>query len=165
MMSETFISTPFTLFGTPFSKVMVTYSASSGASSGVHAQYQQMFVVGLVCRIFQLQTLMADVPEVTVAAVAVDLRSKGRSNAVSLAVFDFVFTGIHGPHIGHTPGSNDLEIRSQSFDAELETDLVVALSGSAVADCGSALFAGNLNQLLWRSAGRAMEVPSRYLFS
>ena len=34
MMSETFISSPFTLFGTPFSKVMVTYSAFVGSFLG-----------------------------------------------------------------------------------------------------------------------------------
>ena len=33
--SETFMDTPFTLVGIPFSKAMVTYSPSSGASSGV----------------------------------------------------------------------------------------------------------------------------------
>ena len=34
IISETFIASPFTLTGTPFSKVMVTYSPSAGAFSG-----------------------------------------------------------------------------------------------------------------------------------
>ena len=33
IISETFISSPLMLLGTPFSKVIVTYSASSGAFS------------------------------------------------------------------------------------------------------------------------------------
>ena len=69
-------------------------------------------------------------------------------DAVRLAVCDLILTGLHFPDIGHTPGSDDLQIRSQSLDAQLKTDLVVALTGSAVADSGSALFAGDLNQLL-----------------
>ena len=90
---------------------------------------------------------MADVPEVTVTAVAVAV-IEGKMDAVSLAVCDLVVTGFHFPDIGHTPGSDDLQIRSQSFDTQLKTDLVVSFTGSAVADSGSALFAGNLYQFL-----------------
>ena len=65
-----------------------------------------MSVVGLVCGILQLQTFMTDVPDVTVAAVAGICRER-KVNAVSLAVFDFGFPGIHGPLIV-SPCSNDL---------------------------------------------------------
>ena len=47
-----------------------------------NAQDQKVIVVGLVCRILQLQALMADVPQVTVAAVAaVGGRREGRCRA------------------------------------------------------------------------------------
>ena len=36
---------------------------------------------------------------------------------------------------------------ARALDTKLKTDLVVSFPGSAVADCGSALFAGDLNQL------------------
>ena len=58
---------------------------------------------------------MADMPDIAVAAVAVAV-VKGKINAVLLAVFDLILTGLHFPYIGHTPGSNDLDIRSQSLD-------------------------------------------------
>ena len=124
---------------------MVTYSPSSGASSGVTPKYQHVVVVRLVGRILQLQSLMADVPQVAVTAVAVAAVER-KINAVLLAVFDLIFTGLHGPYISHTPWSDDLEIRSQSLDAQLKTDLVVSFTGSAVADGSSAFFSCNLNQ-------------------
>ena len=60
-----------------------------------------MSVVGLVCGILQLQTFMADVPDVTVAAVAGICRER-KVNAVSLAVFDFGFPGIDITLFGET---------------------------------------------------------------
>ena len=51
-----------------------------------------------------------------------------------LAVFNLVLAGLHGPYIGHAPGSDDLDIRGQSLDTQLKTNLVIALAGSAVAD-------------------------------
>ena len=68
-------------------------------------------------------------------------------NAMSLAVFDLGFTGVHVPFVA-SPGSDDLDIGSQSLDAQLETDLVVTLTGSTVADSYSTFFSGNLYQLL-----------------
>ena len=47
---------------------------------------------------------------------------------------------------------DDLQVGSQSLDAQLETDLVISLAGCAVADSDCAFLAGNLNQLL-RDAG------------
>ena len=65
-----------------------------------------------------------------------------------MAILDFILTGLHCPDIGHTPGSDYLDIRSEGLNAELKTDLVVAFAGSAVADRGSAFLAGNLNKSL-----------------
>ena len=90
---------------------------------------------------------MADVPQVPVAAVAVAV-VEGKVDAVGFAVGDLILSGLHGPHVGHTPGSNDLQVGGQSLDAKLKTDLVVALSGGAVADGGGSFLSGNLHQLL-----------------
>ena len=117
-----------------------------GSLLGSHTKYQQMLVVGLVAGIFQLQTFVADVPDVTVTAVG-RIGGERKVNTMSLAVLDFGFTGVHVPLIA-SPGSDDLDIGSQSLDAQLETDLVVTLTGSTVADSYSTFFSGNLYQLL-----------------
>ena len=72
---------------------------------------------------------------------------KRKVDSVLFAVLDLVFSGLHGPDVGHSPGSDDLQVRGQRFDAQLETDLVVPFSGSAVTDGGSAFLAGDLHQL------------------
>ena len=64
-----------------------------------------------------------------------------------LAVLDLGFTGIHSP-LFISPCSDDLKIRCQSLDTKLKTDLIITLSGSAVADCSSALLTCNFHQLL-----------------
>ena len=97
-----------------------------------------MIEVRLVCRIFQFQTFMADMPKITVTAVRGICRER-KVDSVSLAVFDFRFTGIHGPLV-ISPSSDNLDIGSKSLDTKLETNLVVTLTGSTVADCGSAFF-------------------------
>ena len=118
-----------------------------GSLFRAYTQNQQVIVVGLAGRILQLQTFVADVPQVAVTAVTVVSRER-QVDAVSLAVLDLVFTGLHGPNVGHSPGSDDLQIGSQSLDTQLETDLVVTLTGSAVADGGSAFLAGYFYQSL-----------------
>ena len=45
IISETFIALPLTDFGTPFSNVIVTYSGSSGASSGVHPRTNKCLAI------------------------------------------------------------------------------------------------------------------------
>ena len=90
---------------------------------------------------------MADVPQVAVAAVAVFCVER-EINAVCFAVFDLIFAGLHGPEVCHTPWSDDLDVRSESLDTKLETDLVVSFSCRAVADGNSAFLAGDLNKLL-----------------
>ena len=112
-----------------------------------NCEHEQIVIVGLHRRIFQFQSLVADVPEVSVTAVAV-LGVKGKIDAVFAAVFDLILTGLHGPEIGHTPGSDDLDIRSQSTDAQLKTNLVVPFSCCAVADSYRAFLAGDLHQFL-----------------
>ena len=90
---------------------------------------------------------MADVPEVSVTAVAVTC-IKWKSDAMSLTELDLIFTGLHGPQICHTPWSNDLDVRSESLDAKLETNLIISFTGSTMADSNGTLFTCDLNQLL-----------------
>ena len=73
---------------------------------------------------------------------------KWKVNAMLLAVFDLILTGLHGPYVSHTPWSDDLDVRSKSFDTKLETDLVISFSCCTMADGNSAFFTCNLNQFL-----------------
>jgi len=111
------------------------------------AEHEHVIVVGFICRIFQLKAFVTDVPQVAVAAVAVGM-VEGKIDALALAVFDFIFTGLELPDVGHAPRSDDADVRSQGLDAELETDLVISLAGCAVADRGRVFLAGNFDQLL-----------------
>ena len=104
-----------------------------------------MIVVRLICRILKLQAFMADVPQVSVTAVAVAV-VKRKVDTMFLAVLNLVITGLHGPYISHSPRSDDLQVRSQSFDCQLKTDLVITFTGSTVADCNSIFFTCNLYQ-------------------
>ena len=106
-----------------------------------------MVVIGRLRGILQLQAFVADVPYVPVAAVAA-VRGKGEVDAVLLAVFNLILAGLHGPYIGHTPGSDDLDVGGQGLDAQLKTNLVVSFAGGAVADGNSPFFAGNFHQAL-----------------
>ena len=110
------------------------------------AEYQKVIVVRLTGRILELKTLVADMPDVAVTAVA-GVCGERKMNAVCLAVCDLILAGLHGPLVV-SPCSDNLEIRSESLDGKLKTDLVVSFSGSAVADGGSTFFSCDLNQLL-----------------
>ena len=99
---------------------------------------------GLVPRIFQITALMAQVPEVAVHGVGALLVQRNVQTA-GFGVFDFLFAGLDVPD---APRSDDLHLRSQRLDGQFEADLIVALAGRAVADGGSALGLGDLNQTL-----------------
>ena len=105
-----------------------------------------MIVVRLASGIFQFQAFMADVPDVAVTAVG-GIRGEGQVDAVRLAVVDLGLAGVERPLLV-TPCSDDLQVRSERLDAELEADLVIALAGRAVADRGRAFLARDLNELL-----------------
>ena len=89
---------------------------------------------------------MGDMPEVAVAAVAVG-GVEGKIDTLGDTVVDLVLAGLEGPEIGHAPRSDDLQVRSQGLDAELEADLVVSFSGGAVADGAGLFLPGDLHQL------------------
>ena len=105
-----------------------------------------MIVVGHQGRILELEALVADVPEVAVTAVTA-VRGEGKVDPVLFAELDLRFTGVHFPLVA-APCRDDAKIGSQSLNAELETDLVVAFSCRAVADSSRAFLTGDLNKLL-----------------
>ena len=112
-----------------------------------HAQYKKLIIIGLAGRIFQFETFVADMPEITVAAVPLS-HGKRKINAMVTAVLHFLFTGIHFPHFGHAPGGDDLQVRCKGLYAQLKPDLVVALSGGAMTDGRGVFFAGDFHKPL-----------------
>ena len=112
-----------------------------------HRQHQHMIVVRLLRRILQLQALMRDMHEVPVTAVGIIL-GEGKRDALGLDVVVLILTGLEGPDIRHTPRSDDIKIRCQCLDGQLETNLIIALTGRTMTDGLRALLPGDLNQLL-----------------
>ena len=113
-------------------------------------------VLGLVGGALQIQTLVAQMPQVLVLGVvglAVDLQG----DVVSLGVVDLLVTALDVPL---TPGSNDGHIGAQGLEGQLKTHLIVALAGAAVADGICTLLDGDIRQCL-AMHGRAKLVPSR----
>ena len=100
-----------------------------------------------VGRIFQIIAFMGEMPHVPVHGVWIFLCSLFfigllfiilvDRHAMGFCVSHFIFTGLHIPD---TPWSDDLHVRSQRFDGEFETNLVIAFAGRAVADGISAIF-------------------------
>ena len=109
-----------------------------------HAEHEQMIVIGRVGGILEFQPFVTDVPYIAVAAVR-SVGGEGKIDAVSAAVIDFFLARGHRPFIV-SPGRDYLQIGSERFDAEFETDLIVAFARSAVADCRSAFLARYLHE-------------------
>ena len=112
-----------------------------------HRQHQHMIVVRLLRRILQLEALMRDMHEVPVTAVGIIL-GEGERDALRLDVVVLILTGLEGPDIRHTPRSDDIEIRGQCLDGQLETNLIISLTGCTMADRLRALLPCDLDQLL-----------------
>ena len=98
-----------------------------------------MLIVRLGSRILKLQSFVADVPEISVAAVA-GVCGEGKVDAVGLAVVDLILTGLHGPYVCHSPGGNNFQIRGQA-------DLIIAFSRRTVTDGRGSFLSRNLHQL------------------
>ena len=81
-------------------------------------------------------------PDIAVTAVAVIFLER-KLDVVFCTVFQLIFPGFDIPD---SPRSNDLHIRSEGFDTELETNLIVSFTGSTVADRNSAFFFCNINE-------------------
>ena len=87
---------------------------------------------------------MAQVPQILVLGV-VGLAADLQRDVVGLSVVDLLVAGHDVPL---TPGGDDLQLGSKALDGQLETHLVVALAGAAVADGVGTLGLGDLHQLL-----------------
>ena len=117
-----------------------------GSLLGADAQLQEtgLVVLGLVGGAFQIEALVAQVPQVLVLGVvglAVDLQG----DVVSLGVVDLLVTALDIPL---TPRSNDGHIRAQGLEGQLKTHLIVALTGAAVADGICTFLDGDIRQSL-----------------
>ena len=110
-----------------------------------NAQHEKIIIIWLVGWIFQFQSFVADVPQITVTAVTVT-HIERKVDSMLFAKFNFIFPGLHGPYIGHTPGSDNFQIGGEGFDGKFKTDLIVSFSRSAVADSGGIFLPGNFHQ-------------------
>ena len=112
-----------------------------------HGQHQHVIIVRLLRRVLQLEALMRDMHEVPVTAVGIILR-EGERDALRLDVVVLILTRLEGPDIRHTPWSDDIKVRCQCLDGELETNLIIALTGRTMADGLRALLPCDLDELL-----------------
>ena len=107
---------------------------------GNHAQIRFGFVPG----IFQVGAFMAQMPEIGVHAVGPRFGYR-HGNAAFFRIIDGVFPRTDVPQ---PPRRNNLQMRSQRLDGQLEPDLVVALAGCAVGNGHRAFLFGNAGQRL-----------------
>ena len=93
-----------------------------------HAQLEESRLVDrrFVCRIFQIQTFVGQVPQVLILGVVGFLIDLQR-DIVLFCILNFLFTGIKFPE---PPRSNDIHLRSKRMDGKLKTHLIVALAGA-----------------------------------
>ena len=109
-----------------------------------HLEEALLLVLRLVARILEVQTLVAQVPEVLVLGVvglAVDLQG----HIVRLGVSDLFLTRLDVPL---PPRGDDGHVGREVLDRQLEPDLIVALAGAAVGNGVGALFLGDLDEAL-----------------
>jgi len=66
--------------------------------------------------------------------------------------------------IPFAPGSDDLQIRRQGFGGQLETDLIVALTGAAMRDGVGAEFFGKLHLALREKRARERCAEKIFMF-
>ena len=113
---------------------------------------------GRVGRIFEHAALVAQVPDVAVAAVDVFLGLID-GDVVRARVFDGIFARIDFPF---APRRDDLKVGCERFGGQLKTDLVVALAGAAVGQRVRADFPGDLDLPLRKE--RAGERRAQQIF-
>ena len=132
--------------GDTFFEVQCYIFGNIGSVFGGYAQLQDVIVVRFVCGIFQFQTFMAQMPQVSVTAVGVVMAYFEGDTMVS-QVLDFVFTGLHFPCV-QSPGSDDFHFGCQCFDCQFETNLVITFACCTVADCCCAFCFSDFNHSL-----------------
>ena len=87
---------------------------------------------------------MAEVPQVLVLGV-VSLLVDLQRNVVCFRILDLLLTAVQFPE---TPRSDDVHLRCKCMNSQLETNLIVALAGAAVADRVSAFLQRDINNTL-----------------
>ena len=98
-----------------------------------NAKFQKSFFVVLrfVCRIFQIQTFMREMPDVFIFGV-VGFAADLQRHIVRFCVGDLFLAGFDAPF---PPRCDDGHVRSERLDCHFETNLIVSFSGATVADC------------------------------
>ena len=111
-----------------------------------HAHFQEafFFVLRLVRRIFQVKTLMGQMPQVLILGIAGLARNLQR-NIMRFGVIDLLVAGLDIPL---APRGDNLQIGSETLDSKLKTHLVVALARCAVNHGIGTFCQRNLGQLL-----------------
>ena len=102
------------------------------------AQLVQVLQRGLL----QIQALMAQMPQVLILGV-VGLTVNLQGDVVGFGVIDFLITALDVPL---TPRGDDGHFGCQGLEGQFKTDLIVALTGAAVADGVGMLFLGDVGQ-------------------
>ena len=106
--------------------------------------FEHVLVVWLVLSLLKLQALVRDVPDILVARVRLVLFHRNFKTAV-FKEFNLCVAAVHVP-FRVTPCCDYTQVRSESFDCKLKTNLVVALSCSTVTDCNGTFLTSVLNK-------------------
>ena len=109
-----------------------------------HFQELRLVEIRLVCRVFEVETLVAQVPEVLVLGV-VGLSGNLQRHIVCLGVVDFLVSGLDAPL---SPRRDDRHAGRKILDCQLKADLIVSFAGAAVGNGIRALGKRNLGKLL-----------------
>ena len=127
---------PFSATGTPCSKVTVTVSGSSGASSGRVTSWKTSSS-GACVEVLDPLALGRAAPEVVVDRVRRRLGAALDRDAVLARVGDLLLAA----HLPAADRRDDLELGRERRDGRLDADLVVALARAAVGDRVAAVLA------------------------
>src|SRR5208283_3018448 len=103
-----------------------------------------------VRKIFQVPALVAQVPDIAVAAVDVGATLFHR-DLVLLRIGDGVFARVNGPL---PPGSDDGEVGSNGLVRQLKTDLVISLAGTTMREAVGAELQGEFGLTLGQHGAR-----------
>ena len=111
-----------------------------------NTQFEEARLVdrSLVGRKLKIQALMAQMPQVLILGV-VGLLVDLQRDVVRLSVRDLLFAAVQLPE---TPRSDNVHLRCECMDRQLETNLIVALAGAAVADRVCAFLESNIYDAL-----------------
>ena len=109
-----------------------------------HLEEQGLIEIRLVGRVFEVETLVTQVPEVLVLGI-VGLAGDLQRHVVRLGIVDLFVTRLDVPL---SPRGDDGHVGREALDGQLEPDLVVALAGRAVGNGVGAFGQRDLGELL-----------------